>query len=272
MNLNFFRKAFVFLKRDLLINASYKFAFLFDLGSIIFSVLTFFFVARLFGEKALIYLTNYGGDYFSFVLIGIAFSGYLSTAMNSFCQTISEEQAYGTLEAIILSPTKISTLVICGSIWNFLFTSLRIIVYLILGWLFFGLDLSKINLVSSMIILILTIISFSSLGIISAGLVLVLKRGDPINWLFNGLSRFLGGVYFPISILPLWVQKISLFLPLTHSLEGVRKSLILGTSIKELTPQIFMLSIYILIFLPLGILGFKAAIKRAKKDGSLIYT
>lgn len=123
-----------------------------------------------------------------------------------------------------------------------------------------------------MIILMLTIISFSSLGIISAWSVLVFKRGDPINWLFNGLSRFLGGVYFPISVLPLWVQKISLFLPLTHSLEGVRKSLILGTSVKELLPQIFALSIYALIFLPLGILGFKAAIKKAKKDGSLIYT
>lgn len=271
MRLNLFRKPFAFLKRDVLINASYKSVFIFDFISIAFSVFTFFFLAKLFADKAGGYLVSYGGDYFSFVLIGIAFSGYLTAAMGSFTQAISEEQANGTLEAILLSPTKISTVLICGSIWNFIFTSLRVIVYLLLGRLFFGLNLTNINLASSIIILILTIISFSGLGIMSCAFVLVLKRGDPINWLFNGLSRFFSGVYFPVAILPLWMQKLSLLLPLTYSLEAMRKSLILGSSIKELMPQILALSIYTMLFLPLSILSFKAAIKKAKKDGSLIY-
>lgn len=265
------RNLFAFLKRDFLINASYKFSFLFDLGSIFFSVLTFFFIAELFGEKATEYLSNYGGDYFSFVLIGIAFSGYMSAAMGSFTETIAQEQSYGTLEAIILSPTKISTVLICSSIWKFIFTSFRVIVYLILGWLFFGFDLSKVNLSASLIILLLTVISFSSLGILSASFVLVFKRGDPINWLFNGVSRFLSGVYFPIVILPVWLQKISYFIPLTYALEGMRKSLILGSPLKELSPQILALSILSFTFFPLSIFSFKLALKKAKKNGSLLY-
>lgn len=271
MNLDRLRKPFAFLKRDILINASYKWSFLFDLCSIAFSVLTFFFIAKLFGAKATAYLTDYGGDYFPFVLIGIAFSGYLSAAMGSFLQTIAEEQSYGTLEAIILSPTRIPTMLICGSIWNFVFSSLRVIVYLVLGWLFFGFDLSKVNLGAAIVTLLLTIISFSSLGILSASFVLVFKRGDPINWLFSGFSRFFGGVYFPITILPAWMQHISYFLPVTYSLEAMRKSLILGASTRNLLPQISALLIFCLTFLPLSILCFKFAIKKAKKDGSLTH-
>lgn len=268
----FLRKSLAFLKRDFLINTSYKMSFLFDFCAIAFSVLTFFFIAKLFGQKAAPYLADYGSDYFPFVLIGIAFSGYLAAAMNSFTQTISEEQAGGTLEAIILSPTKISTLLICGSLWNFIFTSLRVAAYLLLGWLFFGFNLTKTNFAAALIILALTIISFSGLGIISASFILVFKKGDPINWFFNGISRFLGGVYFPVALLPAWLKKISYFLPITYSLEAMRKAIILGSSLKELIPQLSGLIFISIIFFPLGILSFKLALRKAKKDGSLLYS
>ena len=266
-----FRKPLAFLKRDFLINSSYKTSFLFQLGTILFSVLTFFFISKLFGEHASKYLANYGGDYFPFVLIGIAFYGYLSTAMSSFTNSIQQEQFMGTLEAILLSPTKIRTVLISGSLWNFLFTSFNIFVYLLIGALFFNFPIDKINVPATLIILILTIISFSSLGIISASFILILKRGDPVNWLFSGISRFLGGVYFPITILPLWVQKVSHLLPITYSLHGMRMAMLMGHSIKDIWQDIFALILFSAIFLPFSVFCFKFAIKKAKKSGSLIY-
>jgi len=264
-------KPLAFLKRDFLINSSYRFSFIFDFFTILFSVLTFFFIAKIFGKGASQYLTNYGGDYFPFVLIGIAFFGYLHTAMTSFTQVIREEQYTGTLETILLSPTRISTMLISGSLWNFLFTSLRILLYLLFGALFFGFNISKANFVAAIATLILTITSFSGLGIISASFVIVLKRGDPVSWLFSGVSRFLGGVYFPITILPLWAQRLSLLLPITHSLEAMRKALILGESITGIAQELTVLFIFSAILLPLSVLCFKFAIRRAKKSGSLIY-
>lgn len=266
-----FKKPLAFLKRDFLINSSYKVSFLFQFGSIIFSVLTFFFISKLFGQSASRYLTNYGGDYFPFVLIGIAFYGYLQAAMNSFTQTIQQEQAMGTLETLILSPTKISTILISGSLWNFVFTSFNILLYLLIGILFFNFPIDKINLPAAIIIQTLTIISFSSIGIISASFILVLKRGSPINWLFSGVSRFLGGVYFPITILPLWVQKISYILPITYSLHGMRMSMLMGHSIKAISHDIFALILFSIIFFPFSIFCFKFAVRKAKKAGSLTH-
>ncbi len=267
----FLKKLMSFLKRDFLVNSSYRLSFFLDFTTIIASVTTFFFVSKLFGEGASKYLKDSGGDYFSFVLIGLAFSGYLSTALSSFTRTISNEQSEGTLEILLLSPTSIPTILICGATWNFLFISLKVALYLILGWLVFGFDLTKINLLSTAAVLILTIISFSSLGILSASILLVFKRGDPINWAMGGVSRLFGGVYFPVKVLPACLQKISFILPITYTLQAMRKSIITGASLKELIPELSSLAIFCLIFFPISIFSFKLALRKAKKHGSLLY-
>ena len=268
----FLRKLLAFLKRDFLINSSYRLSFLLDFISIFASVATFFFVSKLFGEGASKYLEEFGGDYFSFVLIGLAFSGYLSAALSSFSQVIHYEQSEGTLEILLMSPTSIGTILLLGAVWNFFFVSLRVMIYLFLGWLIFGFNLSKINLISSLVILFLTILSFSALGVLSASFILVFKRGNPINWVLNGISRFLGGVYFPVKVLPQGLQKISYLLPITYALRGMRKSIVMGASLKEVKVEIACLTLFFLILLPIAIFSFKLALRQAKKHGSLLYS
>ncbi len=112
--------------------------------------------------------------------------------------------------------------------------------------------------------------SFSSLGIMSASFIMVLKKGDPLSWIFTNLSWLLGGVYFPIAVLPGWVQKFSYLLPITYSLEGMRLALLKGYTLRELLPSIIPLLIFTVIMLPVSMWVFKYAVKRAKVDGSLI--
>ncbi len=54
-----------------------------NLIGVFFSVLTFFFIAKLFGKAAAPHLQEYGGDYFPFVLIGIAFSTFLGVGLGT---------------------------------------------------------------------------------------------------------------------------------------------------------------------------------------------
>ncbi|MGE5197933.1 MAG: ABC transporter permease, partial [Deltaproteobacteria bacterium] len=267
----FLRLCFIFLKRDFLINMSYRFAFMLDLGGIFFSTVTFFFIAKLFGNAALPYLSEYNTGYFPFVLIGIAFSEYLYAALNTFMDALREEQITGTLENILSSPIRISSLLICGSLWNFIFTSFRIALYLIIGWLLFGFDISNKNYLSSFTVIILTVLSFSGLGMLSGSFILIFKKGEPINFIFSGLSRFLGGVYFPIIILPLWIQNISLLLPITYALDAMRKAVLNNADLFSLRYDIACLIIFTALFLPLGIFSFRLALLRAKKEGSLLY-
>lgn len=263
------KTALNFIIRDFTIAASYKFSFFLQFFGIFFSVLTFYFIAKMFGGAAIPYLEPYGGDYFSFVLIGIAFSNYLWTGMGSFSGSIRNEQMMGTLEAILVTPTKISLIILSSSLWNFIFTSIKVLIYLLIGIFLFTVDMSNANIFAALIILVLTIICFSSLGILSASFIMVLKQGDPVNWIFNTLSGLLGGVLYPITVMPDWLQYFSYILPITYSLRAMRHALLQGYSLEALLPDIFALIIFSIVMLPLSMLSFRYAVKRVKIDGSL---
>ncbi|MEE9193163.1 MAG: ABC transporter permease [Thermodesulfobacteriota bacterium] len=264
------RKPWAFLLKDFINETSYKFSFIIQFLGIFFTVLVFFFLSKLFGNAVSPLLKPYGGDYFSFVLIGIAFANYLQVSLRSFSSCIRDAQILGTLEALLVTQTSIPTIIFSSSLYSFVLASLRVIVFLLIGVLALGLNIGDANFMGAILILLLTIFSFSSLGIISASFIMVLKRGDPLSWIFTSMSWLLGGVYYPITVLPDWVQKFSYLLPITYSLEGMRLALLKGYTLRALLPSIIPLLIFTIIMLPVSMWVFKYAVKRAKVDGSLI--
>ena len=262
-------KPLAFIRRDFINDKSYRFAFASQLIGIVVTTLTFFFLSKLLGDRGASYLRPYGGDYFSFVLIGIAFYSYLNVSMMDFAKSIRDGQMLGTLEALLVTQTGVPTIILSSSLYNYIWATLKVALYFLLGAIFFGVDMGKANYFGAFIILFLTIISFTSLGIISASFIMVLKKGDPISFAFTSISGLLGGVYFPISVLPDWLKVFSYMLPVTHSLEGMRFALLRGYSLMELLPQITVLSLFSIFMLPLSVRIFGRAIKRAKRDGTL---
>lgn len=264
------RKIISFLKKDFLVEISYKLAFLLNIFAILASILTFYFIDKLFGYKIVSHLEPYGGNYFAYVLIGISFFTYIGIGIGSLSGRIQQEQMMGTLEAVLVSPTKISTFIIAMSLWNFIIASIDVIIYLLLGVFLFKVNLGNTNILSASLILILTVISFNSLGIIAAAFIVVFKRGNPVTYVVNTLMGLLGGVYFPTSVLPDFLRTISLFLPITYSIRAMELAVYKGNSILELAPEIIGLSLFSIILTPLSLIIFKLAIKKAKIDGSLI--
>ena len=265
------RLAATFLRRDFRNEASYRLAFLLQFVNIFFSIGMFYFLAQLVGPAALPYLNQYGGDYFAFVLIGIAFSGYFGVGLSSFAASLREAQTTGTLEAMLTTPTGLSAIILSSSLWDYLLTTLRVAIFLLIGGLFLEVDLSHGNLPVALLTLVLTVITFASFGIISASFIMVLKRGDPIAWLFNIVSTLLGGVYYPIEVLPGWLQFFSRLLPVTYALEAMRLSLLQGAGFQDLLPQLLPLFLFSLVLLPLSLLAFQVAVHRARIEGSLTH-
>lgn len=269
--MSLFRKPLAFIRRDFIEEASYKLAFLMRLGSIFLSSLTFFFLSKLIGKGSLPYLKPYGGDYFSFVLIGIALSGYLQMALSGFSRSMREAQLKGTLEAVLLTRTSISAIILCSSLYAFMWTSLTVVVYLLVGVAVFGMKMTGANLPGALLMLILTIASFCGIGIISASFVMVFKKGDPLAFAISAASFLLGGVYYPVAVLPSGLQKISYFLPIRHSLDGMRLCLLKQASFEMIAPNLIALVSFSAVLLPLGLLCFQYAVKRAKIAGSLTH-
>ena len=264
-------RALAFLRRDWRLQLSYRFSFLLQFFGIFFNLLVFYFLSQLVGISAAPYLKPYGGDYFAFVLIGLAFSGYFGVGLNSFAANLREAQTTGTLEAMLMTPTRLSTVIMSSSIYDYGFVTFQVFVYLALGGLLFGVQLDKGNTPAALVVLVLTIIAMTSLGIIAASFIMVLKRGDPVTLLISSLAILLGGVYYPVQLMPQWLQQLSRLLPITYSLDGMRRALLTDASFQEIMPDIIALAIFGIVLVPVSLLIFRYAVHRAKVDGSLAH-
>lgn len=265
------QKLIGYIKRSLLINLSYKFAFIFGVISVIAHLLIFYFIDKLFGSKMAPHLAPFGVNYFSYALVGIAFSSFVGTTFGSVASQVRREQVMGTLEALFITPTRASTIMMAMVLWNIVQAGLSLGLYGLLGVLLFGIDFSRINLVSLAGITLLSIVSFNSLGLISAGFIIVFKRGDPVAWLLNLAFSLLGGVYFPITVMPQWLQVLSHLLPITYAIRSVQLAVYKGATLGTLMPDIGILLLLSILFLPLGVATINYALKRAMIAGSLVH-
>jgi ABC-2 type transport system permease protein len=260
-----------FIKRDFLIASSYRLSFIMQAAGIFISTLMFFFLSRLIGKGVQDQLIPYGGDYFSFVLIGIAFTDYLSVSLSSFAGEIRNAQIMGTLEALLVTPTSVSAILFSSSLYNFSFTSIRILVYILFGIIIFGMKLHITSLFAAFVIMALTILSFIGLGLLSAVFIIVFKQGSPLNWLIGTASGLLGGILYPVSVLPAWLQPYANLLPITHALEAIRQVLLNGATLEMVSNKALILALFAAVLLPLGLIAFAYGLKIAKREGSLVH-
>jgi ABC-2 type transport system permease protein len=263
------RKTVAFLKRDLLMEMSYRFGFLVQIASVLFSIASYYFLARFVGTASIPGLASYGGDYFAFLLVGVALHDYLTTSLDAYSRSIREAQLAGTLESLLATQTSLPTIILSSAAYPFLWTSASVVLYLGLGAGLFGVRLGSANWLAAAVILLLAVISFSALGILSASFIMVFKRGNPGGWLFGAMSWLLGGVLYPVAVLPEWLRAVSALLPITHAIEGMRAAVLRGAGWLDLWPSLGLLALFGLVLLPLSLASFQYATRWTRIAGTL---
>ncbi len=258
-----------FLVRDFFTETSYRFAFLMGLGGILFRTFIFYFLSQFIGDSTAPLLTEYNGDYFSFVLIGLALGGYFGVGLSGFASALREAQTTGTLEALMMTPVPVSLVIVGSAAWSYAYMTFRVLVYLLTGVLLLGVSLQGANVAAALLLLLLGIISFASIGILAASVIMVIKRGNPVTAVLGSLSNLVGGVYYPVEVMPGWLQWVAKLLPISYALHGMRLALLTGAGWAELWPDILTLCLFCVILFPLSILTFRYAVERARLDGSL---
>jgi ABC-2 type transport system permease protein len=175
----------------------------------------------------------------------------------------------GTLEAMLVTPTSLTTIIVSSALYHFLYALVEILLYVVFSLAFFGLDLGPANLTAAGVMLGFTILAHLPLGIMAAAFLLVFKRGDPFTALLGHLSGLLGGVYFPVAVLPEWLQTAAQVIPFTHALEGLRQAVLNGQGVTQLGTQIAILGLFAAVLLPVSLALFAAAVHLAKRLGTL---
>ncbi|AGE71714.1 ABC transporter permease [Sulfolobus acidocaldarius] len=206
-------------------------------------------------------------NYVAFFTIGLAFQGYVSSVISTISQRLRNEQLYGTIEYYVISRTGTLGFLLYSALWGLLLNTVNAVVILTIGYAL-GANY-HINIISTITILFLLIISTLGIGMIAGAVTMITKQGNPISLFFNTFTNLLGGTVFPITALPIVVRYISYGIPLTWALEGLRGSMLQNTPITSMLNIVEILLIFDVIVVPLGVLSYNYAFRKAREKGSL---
>ncbi|HZS78224.1 MAG TPA: ABC transporter permease [Ktedonobacteraceae bacterium] len=207
-----------------------------------------------------------------YLLIGTSVWSYLSVTFEGVTDMITIERWEGTIEHTFMAPISRFTHLI-GSCWyaiahGLLFTFIQL---LVVG-AFFHLDLSHANYLTAVFILLIGSISFVGFGIGASILPLLFtERGSQMSYIVRAILLLISGVYYPISVLPGWMQPLASISPATYVLNGLRAGVMNGQVIwsAEIWSYTWPLLITGIVSVPLGIYIFRIAERYAKRTGKL---
>jgi ABC-2 type transport system permease protein len=265
------RKIAAFFWRDFAIARGYRSALVLEAVEALFGVATFFYLSRFVESPQLARALPAGQNYFAFALVGFAFFDYLSVAVSAFDGSIEEARQNRTLEALLVTQTPLPVILAGSAVYPFAALALRTCVYLGWGMLLFGFTPRSANWLGALLILGASILAFAGLGILSAGYQILFKRGNPAKWFVLGVSGLLGGMMYPIAVLPPALRFISGLIPVTYSLEGMRAALLAGSGWNALWRPFVALLIFAAVLLPLSFGVFAWALRRTRVTGTLTH-
>jgi ABC-2 type transport system permease protein len=266
-----------FVVRDFQLAVSYRLEFFMRILSILFVVITLFFISRTFipQEECACAQSPFAQwhDPLAAWVTGLAVLNYFMTGFSSLATAIRQEQAQGTLESVLMTPISIPGLIVASSGWDFALATFQSFLYLFFGWLISGIHYRG-NFLLALIFLLLTTLVLASLGILSASFAMVFKRGDPFGIIIGTGSALFSGVFFPTQLITQaagrGVGSISRLFPTTYGLDGIRRVLIQGEGLAEVREPLVTLLAFLAVLLPFSLWVFARAVRRAKREGSLI--
>lgn len=263
------RVVLAFVRRDFLAESSYRLSFALGALATLANLAVFYFIGRLFGAALAPELEPYGRDYFAYVFTALAFFGYIGTGAGSYAGRLRQEQTQGTLEATLSTPLGTVPFLAALTAWNFLFATFELGVYALAGLFIFKLNFAAANWPLAALVFALSAGCFAALGILSSCFVMLFKRGNPVAWVLNNFEGLLGGVYFPVAVLPAWLMPVSALLPVTYAVRAFQSAVLRGAGLAEIKGDLLALAAFDLVLIPASVWLFGLAVRRARRAGTL---
>jgi ABC-2 type transport system permease protein len=260
-------KLYLIVLRDLRTGVRYHGGFWMEAVGMFAELGAFFFLARAIGGS----YRPQGMDYYSFLLIGTSIFGFLITGVSVFVSTVREAQITGTMEVLMTTATPGWVIIVLTAFSAFTARLLPTILYIAAGILLFRAPIGSPNLAAATLVLLLSILTAVAIGMLAAGVQVVLQRGGGMTVLIGAIAWFLSGIMFPVSALPPGLQALGRAIPFTYSIHGLRVALITGGSFGDVSADILMLGAFAAVLLPAGIGVFALALRHARQQGTLSF-
>jgi ABC-2 type transport system permease protein len=263
------RKVPAFFRRDLLVLFSYRFAFVGDWLNLILQVVIFYFVGKMVDPSNLPVIRGVRVSYMEFVAVGIALTSFVQISLGRVISVIRGEQMMGTLEALVVTPTTLTTLQLGSVAYDLVYIPIRIALFLAFASVVFDVHLVLFGLGPAAGVLLFFIPFVWGLGALGAAGVMTFRRGAGFVGIGLSVLTIASGTYFPVALLPGWLEWVARHNPITLALHATRLALLGGAGWEAVLPAIRVLAPVALVSIVIGVFALRAAVRRERRLGTL---
>src|SRR6267378_5214187 len=205
-----------------------------------------------------------------YLLVGTIAWRFLGIIFENIGEVIAWERWEGTIEYTFMSPVPRLTHLLGMCVATLVRALAFSIGILAAVTLFVPVDLSRANAVSALVLLAVGALAFIGLGIASASFPLMwTEKGLQMAYIVQAVVLLVSGVYYPVSVLPAWMQVLSTISPATYVIRGMRDALLDGADLAAVWPNLWPALVVGAISIPLGLRLFLWAERYAKRTGRL---
>jgi ABC-2 type transport system permease protein len=215
------------------------------------------------------------------LVVGALLWNYLSYLYNEIAMSIAYERWEGTLEYTFMAPVSRTVHLLGVSLYSLINSIVTSVIVLTGLMLFTSLNLRGANLPGVFVVLGVSTLAFVGLGLFAAVFpVMSAERGAEATHIFQGSLLLVSGVYYPIEVLPTWMQPLSAISPATYTLSACRKlfgvgnsgstaTYLAGAPLSAVSHELLILALMGAVLMPVGLWVFVRTEEWAKKTGKL---
>jgi ABC-2 type transport system permease protein len=204
------------------------------------------------------------------LLIGAVIWAYLGIIFETLTETVAWERWEGTIEYTFMAPLSRPVHLTGMGLFAVAYGLVQSALLFAVVAFFFDLSLPEANFAAALAVLAVASVSFIGIGMMTSVLPLISpEKGTQLGFIAQGVLLVVSGVYYPVSVLPEWMQWLATISPATYALEGTREAILEGSGLGDLWGQLWPLLVIGAVSIPLGLWVFRLGERHAKRHGKL---
>ena len=252
------------MRRDAILFASYRTQLVSQILGPLFTITLFYYISHLLTAKTI----HSPGGYFGFVIVGLVIVQILTLSLGIMPVTVRQELVSGTIERFLVSAHGPVNGILGTMLFPLINAMLTGVLMLGLATVIFGLPLAA-TAVLAIPVSLLGMLAFMPLAFILVALVMAFKQvTSATQFIIAGLA-IVGGLYFPIAVLPGWIRWASEVQPLTPATDLLRHLLVNTPLAHSAMVDLLKLVGFVALLLPAGFALLRAAIRYGQRTGTV---
>ena len=202
------------------------------------------------------------------LLVGAVIWAFLGIIFEIVTETVAWERWEGTIEYTFMAPVSRTMHLFGQGAFAVLYGLIRATILFFAVAAFIGIHTPNANYWAAFALLAIASVSFIGVGMMTSVLPLISpEKGAQLGFVAQGLMLVVSGVYYPVSVMPHWMQVVAKISPATYVLRGDRASIVSGTGLAW--ADAWPLIVIAIASMPLGLFIFHVGERHAKKHGKL---